>query len=177
MADTPAPETSKRKKAGRGKSVMMVLGLLGFEAVLIVGAMMLFIREPDVSAGNPGEIPSTDLAEQERITEILVVDGKLPNAKTGVTFLYDTEIYVQVKNKHAERVRAELDQFANEIKSEITAIWRTSDPRHFQEPKLENLTRKVQALLNERLGTDAESDEPILVKCVIVMGTGFRVDT
>jgi hypothetical protein len=176
MADTPAPNDSKRKTSGRGKSVLMILGLLGFEAALIVGAMMLFIREPDVTAANEGEIPAAELAEQEKITEILVADGKLPNAKTGVTYLYDTEIYVQVKKKHADRVLAELDQFANEIRSEITAIWRTSDPRHFQEPKLENLTRKVQALLNERFGTDESTGEPILVKCVIVMGTGFRVD-
>jgi hypothetical protein len=176
MADTPAPDDSKRTKQGRGKSVLMVLGLLGFEAALIIGAMMLFMREPDVTAANDGEIPAADLTEQERITEILVVDGKLPNAKTGVTYLYNAEIYVQVKKKHEERVLSELDQFANEIKSEITAIWRTSEPRHFQEPKLENLTRKVHALLNERFGTDEESGEPILVKCVIVMGTGFRVD-
>jgi hypothetical protein len=176
MADTPAPDDSKRTKQGRGKSVLMVLGLLGFEAALIIGAMMLFMREPDVTAANDGEIPAADLTEQERITEILIVDGKLPNAKTGVTYLYDAEIYVQVKKKHEERVLSELDQFANEIKSEITAIWRTSDPRHFQEPKLENLTRKVHALLNERFGTDVETGELILVKCVIVMGTGFRVD-
>ncbi|NNM24473.1 MAG: hypothetical protein HKO59_00565, partial [Phycisphaerales bacterium] len=92
------------------------------------------------------------------------------------SYLYSTEIYAQVKNKHSDVINEKVQQFYNEIKAEISAIWRTSEPHHFQEPKLENLTRKVHALLNERFGIDDDDGEPILTKCVIVMGTGFRVD-
>jgi hypothetical protein len=87
------------------------------------------------------------------------------------------EIYVQVKSRYSVQVSDEFDQFRNEIKSDITAIWRQSDPREFQEPKLQSLTRKIGALLNQRFGVDPEYSEPIISKCVIVMGTGFRVDS
>ena len=158
------------------RTVMLVSALLIMEAALIVGLMMVLGGKPDV-AGAGQTLPDEAQIEDERIVEVLVLDAKLPNAKTGVTYLYDTEIYVQVKQKYAERTAQEFEQFYNEIKADITAIWRTSDPRHFQEPKLENLTRKVYALLNGRVGMDQDDGEPILIKCVIVMGTGFRVDS
>jgi hypothetical protein len=86
-------------------------------------------------------------------------------------------VYVQVRNRHHDRVTAELEQFRNEIKADLTAIWRTSDPRHFDEPKLESLTRKVYALMNERFGLDQETGEPVVVKAVIVMSTGLRIES
>ncbi len=158
------------------KTILMIAGMLVIEAALIVGVMMFLGGDPDVATAGGGFV-DPETAEGEKIVEVLVLEGKLPNAKSGVTYLYKTEVYVQVKQKHSERVAGELDQFSNEIKSELGAVWRTSDPHHFQEPKLESLTRKVYALMSDRFGVDPEDDEPILVKCVIVMGTGFRVDS
>ena len=123
------------------------------------------------------EVPAVMTApEEERIVEILVIDAKLPNNKSGMTYLYDTEIYVQVKKRYSDQVAEELQQFRNEIKSEITAIWRTSEARHFQEPRLGSLTRRIQTMLSDRFGVDRQRDEPIISKCVIVMGMGFRID-
>ena len=175
MAERP-DQSAPRGRKGSFKMILAVLGLLVFEAALIVGAMMIIGGEPKVAGADDSTLPEVETAEDEKIVEILVLDGKLPNAKTGITYLYDTEIYVQVRRKYADRVNSELEQFYNEIKADISAIWRTSEPPHFKEPKLENLTRKVYALLNERFGTDPDDGEPILVKCVLVMGTGFRVD-
>ena len=64
-------------------------------------------------AGGPDEVradPALEAAvvdEGEKICEVLVLDAKLPNNRSGVTYLFDSEIYVQVKQKHAERVTAE----------------------------------------------------------------------
>ena len=176
MAQEQIQDGGKPKK-GKAKTFIVIFGMLLLEAALIVGLMSFIAGEPDTASADDQVMLDPQEAEEEKIVEILVLDGKLPNAKTGVTYLYNTEIYVQVKRKHSERVNAELEQFYNEIKAEIGAIWRTSEPHHFQEPKLENLTRKVRTLLTERFGVDGETGEPILVKCVIVMGTGFRVDS
>ena len=177
MADEQA-QTSAPPEKGKGKTMIIIATLLLLEAVFIIGVMMVVGGKPDVALAN---IPDPETAEQERIVEIPVLDSKFANAKAGVTYLYNTEIYVQVRNKHSEQVGHELEQFSNEIKANLGAIWRTSDPRHFQEPKLENLTRKVEAFLderfNQRFGPDEDTGEPILIKCVIVMGTGFRVDS
>ncbi len=166
------------KSSGRKLNIRMLAvvgGLLAGEAALIIGAMMMLGREPDVALAEGVDLDPM-VAEQEKLVEVLVIDGKLPNSKSGVAFLYSTEVYVQVKKKHESMVADKVQQFYNEIKAEITAIWRTSDPHHFQEPKLETLTRKLNAMLQQRFGIDEEGGEPIVQKCVIVMGTGFRVD-
>ncbi len=156
------------------RTIVLVGVILVVEAAIIIGAMLVLGGPPQVEAAN---VPaSAELPEEEKITEILVLDAKLPNNKSGVTYLYDTEIYVQVKHRYAEVVQRELEQFRNEIKADITAIWRTSHPQHFQEPKLESLTRRVHVLLSDRFGVDQHRSEPIISKCVIVMGTGFRID-
>ena len=175
MTHEPEAATDDRKS---GKStlvkILVVGGILVVEAAVIIGAMVLLSGPPEVEASNVKA--ALHVAEDDKIVEILVLDAKLPNNKTGITYLYDAEIYVQVKKRYEVRVREELSQFRNEIKSQITAIWRTCDPRDFQEPKLQSLTRKVGALLTDRFGVDQQLSEPIMSKCVIVMGTGFRVD-
>lgn len=172
----PAEETpAAEKQPSRLKTIFVILAVLLVEAVAIVGILMLVTGPSEVDAAH---MPlDANIAADERIVETLVLDAKLPNARSGVTYLYDTEIYVQAKQRHTPMIREELDQFTNEIRAEISAIWRTSEPHHFQEPRLENLTRKVHALLNERFGLDEASGEPVIAKCVIVMGTGFRIDS
>lgn len=168
-------DVQRKKRKSPLRLVIVVGGILVLEAVVIIGAMMLLGGPADVQAT---EVPATLAApDDERIVEIMVLDAKLPNNKSGMTYLYDTEIYVQVKKRYADQVTDELDQFRNEIKSEIAAIWRTAEPRHFQEPRLETLTRRVQTLLSDRFGVDHQRDEPIISKCVIVMGMGFRIDS
>lgn len=173
----PKPDTKSAEpevKKSPLKTIITLGALLLVEAVVIIG-VMLMVGGPEHVAATTDVEPVTHAAD-DMIREIEVLDAKLANNKTGLTYIYPTEIYVQVKKKHAEQVTAELEQFHNEIKADITTIWRTAEPHHFQEPKLENLNRKVLALLNDRFGADKETQQPIIVKCVIVMGTGFRVD-
>jgi flagellar basal body-associated protein FliL len=162
------------KKPGK-KTAIMILSVLILEAVVIVGAMKFL-------GGGPAPVHASDVAEpaheseDDKIVETEVLKAKMPNNKSGVTYIYDTEIYVQVKKRHADRVKAEVEQFQNEIKADITAIWRTAEPQSFQDPRLEKLPRTVYALLDERFGAGADGD-PIVTKCVIVMSTGFRIDS
>jgi len=154
--------------------VLLVVVILLVEAGVFIGVMMM--HDPQLVEANP-HAAAIEIPEEEKIVELRVIDARLPNNKSGVTYLYDTQVWVQVKNRYSEQVADQLDRFHNEIKAEITAIWRTSDPRHFQEPKLENLTRKVNALLDARFGTDPQTGETILTKSVIVMQPGFRIDS
>ena len=164
----------RKRRTSPLRLVLVLGGILVVEAVVIIGAMMILGGPPNVEAA---EVPAVMTApEDERIVEILVSDSKLPNNKSGMTYLYDTEIYVQVKKRYSEQVAEELQQFRNEIKSEIAAIWRTAEMRHFQEPRLESMTRRIQTMLSDRFGIDHQRDEPIISKCVIVMGMGFRID-
>ena len=166
--ENPPVESSKKK------TMIMMAIVLVIEAVVIVGAFFLFGGPPEVSAMGPDGI---EAAEDEMIVEMLVLEDRLPNNKSGVTYIYDSSIYVQVKKKYERRVESELDQFENEIRSKIYAVWKTSEPQDFQEPMLETLTRKIDAMFNERFGSDQETGERIITQCVIVMGTGMRIDS
>jgi hypothetical protein len=162
------------KKGGRLKTLILLGAMVVGEAVLIVGALMVFSGPPEVQGGS---LEDHQASEDDKIVEQLVADAFLPNSKRGLAYLYDTEIYVQVKKRHQTVVSEEIERFRHEIMSELTTIWRTADPSHFDEPRLETLTRKVYALMNERFGVDEQSGEPIIVKAVIVMGTGLRMET
>ena len=160
-------------KKGGLKKIIFVAGLLIFEAVVILGAMTVLKGPETVQADNV--LPELK-PEDEKTVEVLVLDDRLLNSRSGVNYLYETEIWVHVKKKHEENVADELNRFRNELKSELMAIWRTSEPRQLMEPKMENLTRKVQTLLDRRFGIEGETGEPIIQKCLIVSGPGFRVD-
>ncbi|MFK7961691.1 MAG: hypothetical protein AB8G96_14335 [Phycisphaerales bacterium] len=175
-----AEETTEEVETGGGskkKTFIVVGGLLAVEAVVLALAFTLFAGEPQVAAGSGIEQLSEAELEAERIVEIEVLDEKLPNAKRGVTYIYDTRIYVQVRNRYAEQMQRELDQFRNEIKADIAGLWRTSDPRVFSEPRLETINRKLSVMFQDRLGTAPETGEPVVEKVVIVLGAGFRVDS
>jgi hypothetical protein len=151
----------------------MITGILAVEAVIIVGAM-LFVGKPAPVSGEVAIDPAQ--ADQDKIVELLVLDDKLPNNRSGLSYVYDTEIWIQVRQRNEMRVKEELERFRNEIKAELVAVWRSAEPRHFQEPMMENLTRKAQTLFDRRFGEDSETGEPVVEKTVIVSGTGFRVD-
>ncbi len=169
-SEPAAPERKNRRLL----TISVVTVVLLVETVVIVGIAMMVGEPAEVDATEP--IRVFDSPEEE-LVELLVLDARLPNNRSGVTYLYDTEVYVQVKRKFEDRVTAEFKQFRNEIRAEITAIWRTSEPRVFEEPMLETLTRKVYALLNNRFGIDPQEGEPVMSKCIIVMGTGIRIES
>lgn len=171
MSEITDTEPQKKKSGLRG--LIVIAGMLLVEAVVIIGAMTVVAGPKPVQAADI--LPELQ-PEEEKTIEVLVLDDRLPNSRSGANYLYDTEIWVHVKKKHEEHVSNELDRFRNELKAELMAIWRTADPRQLQEPKMENLTRKVQTLLDSRFGRDSESSEPIIQKTLIVSGLGFRVD-
>lgn len=174
MAGKP-DTTDNAAGKGSGKSTMvMIAAILLVEAIVVVGVMRFISGPAPVDAAAIADM--SEVLGDERIVETLVLHAKLPNARTGITYLYDVEIFVQTQEKHVLRIERELEQFSNEIRAAIGAIWRTAEPHHFHEPNLETLTRNVCNLLSDRIGLDSATSEPVIRKCVIVMGTGFRID-
>ncbi len=171
--DTSASENENPSRRLNRRMIGIVAAILVIEAAAILFLVNL-TGGPTAAQADESPLALLEMAD-DRIVEVQVLGARLPNAKVGVTYLYDTEVYVQVRKKQEGRVTDHLDQFGNEIKAEISAIWKAADPSHFQEARLETLTRKLLVLLNDRFGNDPETGEPVLEKCVIVMGTGFRM--
>ena len=162
-------------KSGGIKTMVVVGGLLILEAAVFAALFVVFLREPSTSTAallEPNE--SEDAAMVE--VPLKVVGERLGNRKQGTLFIYDTEVFVYVRARNRDRMEAEIERLSADLRAEIRGLWRTSDPRHFEEPGLETLTRQVTALISERAGTDPVSGEPYILRAVVSMMPGFRAD-
>ena len=87
MNQEPVVPTDGRKS---GKSTLVKILLVGsiliVEAAVIIGAMVLLSGPPEVEASNVKA--ALQIANDEKIVEILVLDSKLPNNKTGITYVF-----------------------------------------------------------------------------------------
>ena len=93
----------------------------------------------------------------------------------GAVYVYPVEIYVQVNEPDSAWWTELTDQYQNEIRAEIAALWRSADQLVLDDPKLEVMTRRVQTLLRTRFEGEANPEVPRICKVVIVPSTGFRI--
>lgn len=164
-ATTPA-------RSSRVKMIVIVVAMLAVEAVALLG-LMHALRPPAAVVAVPPAEAAKDAGNQ--VVEIEVLSDRLANDRSGATYIYPAEIFVQVRARNQEAVRSQIERFKNEIRADVLAIWRTAEPKHFQEPRLDHLTRRIHDLLSSRFDTPGEDEEPTILKAVIVCGTGFRV--
>jgi len=201
MADKPADKAPEQvdppKKGLSMKTIIAVLVMLVFEAVAIVGVITVF--------GKPSEVKGVGLDHGEHeahdaLVEIPVLVEKFTNSASGRVWIWDTEIVMVVKEKHAgpdpsaekaddghgggggkdghaapAGVRAELHAKRAQVRTGIGAIFSSAQQSYFTEPGRETLSRQTLAYLREVFGKDAEGHERIeavlIPKCL-----GFPAD-
>jgi len=142
------------------------------EGGVILGTIML--------SGGPTEVKGEGiaadvLAEQNELVEVLIVKGKFDNQRTGRTYLYDTEIYATVRQKHHAKFTEELEAMKTQISVDAQTIFRRADPAHFQEPTRATLTRQLKAALDQRFGETPEG-EPYVESVLIAKCLPYRAD-
>lgn len=168
-------EAPKKAGGGGAKFAIITVVLLVVEGAVLGGVFMMMNKPKAAEATEPTVHVDP---EEEKLVEVLVLNERLANDRSGLTYVYPTEIYVQVKKKDEESVTEEIERFKNELRADIAALWRTSEPHHLQEPRMESMTRRVETLLRERFDKHGGegATEPVVQKCVIVSGTGIRVN-
>ena len=174
MAEEKAvkPEEAEGKKKLPLVPIIAVAAVLLLEAAVIVGLFM-FSGGPSEVQAEPGV---ADLVAQgEEPAEVLILSGKFQNTKSGRSYMYDTEIYVVVKQKHLEYMEEKKEQMQASITRDITTIFRRAEPTHLREQDLATLTRQVKAALEERWGQD-ENDEPYVQEVLITKCMEFASD-
>ena len=160
------------KKSLPIKTIIVLAGVVVVEAVAICGAFLIAGKPADVQA--QGALPDAE-ADANRLVEELVLEKKFQNTKTGRTYVYDTQIYVVVKQKHREQVARYIEQMQAQIASDIATIFRRAEPTHLLEPTLGTLKRMIKASLDEKIGRDDEG-HPIIQKVLITKFSQFRAD-
>lgn len=164
------PDTAE-KGTGRHKGLLMggiLLAVMLLEGGGIFVVMKLFGSEPGPAIGaelmdSQGQTPTDQ--------ELLVVQLKAPNMRTGKLYLYDIEVQAVVEQRNRSQLEAVLENRKGTIEDRLVKIVRAADPQHLQEPGLETLRRQVKYELEQIAGQEGLVKEVLIPKC-----TPFRAD-
>jgi len=174
MADeTPNNEAqAPAKKALPIKTLLILVAALLIEGVAITGAFILAKGPEPIKAD--ASLPDT-LADDEREVEVLVIEDKFQNTRTGRSYLYDTEIYVIIRNKYVKEVDESIQGMQAQLSTEVATIFRRAEPSYLMEPELATLTRQVGSVLTGKIGLDSEG-EPYVTGTLIKKCIRIRAD-
>ena len=106
MSSAPEAEAPKQEESAEApkkgglpvKTIGIVAGMLVVEAVLIVAALSMFGKPSDVKAVDVEHAEHDDSAT---LVEIPLINERFTNGSSGRVWLWDTEIIIQSKKKHA----------------------------------------------------------------------------
>ncbi len=201
-APAPAPAAEPPKKQGLPvKTIAVVVVMLVVEAALVVGVMTILAKPAEVHGIG---LETDEAAKLEIPVEIPVLSEKFTNNSSGRVWIWDAEILVKVKTKHAGQdpagdkagdhgtgsggdkkskghgsrgmnVREELATRMAEVRTGIGAIWSSAQHSYFTEPGRETLTRQVLEYLRGVFERDAEGEERIQA-VLIPRCIGFPAD-
>ncbi len=160
-------EESPRNNSGMIKTIIVVVFALVIEVGTIAVTMYL--------SGGPAEVEAQGLtpdekAMQNKVVEVLIAKEKFYNRQSGHLLLYDTEIYITVRNRYFEEVSVIYEASKAALAVDIGTIVRQADPAYFNEPTYATLCRQIKAVLDRRFGTDEDGNsvvERVLIrKCI-----------
>jgi flagellar basal body-associated protein FliL len=163
---TQTNPSANEKKSVTLRTLLILLAVLAIEGIAISAAFLLVGGPADVRAAGAA---ADEAALAERIVEELVVSDKFQNTRTGRTYLYDTEVYILIRQKNQPQVKSALVAMRAQVLSDVATIFRRAEPAHLLEPSLATLRRQIKAALDERLGRDEQGqsmiDEVLIPKC------------
>jgi len=171
MAEDTGNAEGGGKKGLPIKTIAIVLVMMIAEAAVIVGAITML--------GKPSDVQATGLSEadpMEEVVEVPVLSERFVNKSTGRAWLWDTEIVVKVKRRHADEVRTKIENRRAEIRTAINSIWATAQDAYFHEPGRATLSRQVLEYFHDTFGEDPVTEEPLVKDVLIPKCLGFPSD-
>lgn len=172
-----AEQNDKEKQGGAAKklpwkTVLVLVAVLLVEG-LAVSALFWFAGKPAEVRADGSTADQTAVLKQP--VEVLVVEDRFQNTRTGRPYLYDTQVYVILARQHEQAVAASLESMKAQIHSDVATIFRRAEPSHLLEPELATLRRQIQAALTRHIGHDDEG-EPIVQEVLIPKCMQYRAD-
>lgn len=164
-------ESGDKKRSMQTKVIVGVLLVVILEVVTITTVAIL-TSEPEAGAGMEG-FKLDESRKLDKIREIILIEGRFPNNLRGITYLYDTEIRVEVKQKNAERVESQIAELEGRLMMNISTIMGQAEPRLFEEPHFVTLRRQIEQMLRDVIKPDIETNESLIEGVLIVKLVGF----
>ena len=161
-----------RRKGPNLKTLIVLVAAFLIEGVVIASVFILSGKPADVQADGAA---ADEAANAERLVEISILDDKFTNTLTGHTYIYETEVYVQVRHKHKKLVEEKLERMKARIRTEIGTIFRGAEPSELHETSLATIKRKIGAIFDELFGRSAKG-EKLVQEVLIPKCTQYRAD-
>lgn len=168
MADEQTEGTEK--KSSPMKIVIIVAALMVVEAV-VVFALVAF-SGIGTSGAEATTIEGQEENERERLVELQLVEADYTNTTTGQTWIWQVQLFLQVRNKNKEHIEQELERRQAEIISGLRTIFSRAQHRHLREPGSETMTRQLDTFVDGIFGADAEGN-PRIERILITKLAGF----
>lgn len=153
------------------KTLILVGALLAIQ-LSVVGALFVMMGGPEEASADAAVPDPVMLAQQPR--EVHVATGKFPNSRTGRTFVYDTEVYIVVAEKHRQKVTELIENNRAQITEDLREIISRADRSQLTEPTLATVKRQLKARFDTRIGAD-EDGKPIVREVVMNKFTEFQI--
>ena len=164
-----ASEATPARQGGR--LAVVTAAVLAAEAGLLWGVFSAMGPRSSEAAAPPP--PITDVAEE--FVEIRVFDDRVTNDASGATYQYKADVHLKVRVRHQAAVEQGIARAFNEIREEMSGIFRTAEPAHFLEPLHETLRGRIEAALRERFDGLSTDGRPTIERVLLVVGSGIRI--
>lgn len=113
--------------------------------------------------------------EGEEMAEVPVFQGKFQNQTSGKVWIWETEIVLEVRQKHAEHITHELERRQAAVRDAISRIYRRAQLAQLREPGSETITRQLTTMLDEFFGPDAEGHS-MVERVLVPVCDGYSAD-
>lgn len=174
-AEQPAKEGAEAPAPKKGlpiKTIAVIAVVMALEAGAIVMVMGMLGPKKSEAAVDPKSLVEDTSHE---IKEIQIIADKFQNLTTGKVWVWDIDVYVQVKEKNAERVEKVLEQRSAEIKEGLNQIVARAQHAQLKEPERQSLSRQFTAYLEKVIGMDPDG-KSLLERLLIPKCRGFPAD-
>lgn len=172
MADEQAAAPAEAKTKPKNKLVpIIVIGMLMAGEGIGVYFLANFLSPPPAGAmgaddGNGGEGISG-----EGTAELDLVECRATNSISGRRMDIFIRVAVLVNEDDLERATDLRDSHKSRIEHSVNVTIRGADPKHFEEPELQTLRRRIKAELAE-IFDDEQLVKQVLIPNVMAQGGG-----
>ena len=174
-APKSAEETPSDKPAKKKPPIVAIGAVL---AVMAVEGAVVFVVAGMTSGGSAAkasELHDDHSSAHEAIAEVPVFVGKFQNLTSGRTFIWETEIVLEVREKNKEHIAHELESRAAAVREAIARIYRRTQHTQLKEPGSETLSRQLTAMFDEFFGPDPEGHSRI-ERVLVPVCDGYPAD-
>lgn len=177
MANEAAATQDAPKKKKLPKLALLIVGISVLEAAGFFVALKMMGGGPKPSFGGDGghggenghyvhgEEPST--TQPAGTVEVTLLKRfRVPNGKSGRTYIYDLDLAVIVPLRHKDAIEKLAKDRSGELSDAMARLIRAAEPRVLEEDDFKTLRLQMRHALNEIAGDEEMVQRVLIPRCV-----------